>query len=157
MSAYGVLFDVATQQLDAQLATVDALDAKSATVFSVGSTLAAVVPALLPLGKDGFELKSWPFAFLVAAGVAYAITLGIFLWEYRPGLWRVGPDIERLKPIMQWGEEYARRWAADAYVLSVERTRHAMDKKGRRLTWLIWAFAVEAIFLVAAGVATFVR
>jgi len=68
--AYGVLFDVASRELDAQLGSADALDAKAATVFSVASTVAVVVPALLPLGKNGLEFKSLAFGFLTSSSMA---------------------------------------------------------------------------------------
>ena len=155
--AYGVLFDVASRELDAQLGSADALDAKAATVFSVASTVAVVVPALLPLGKNGLEFKSLAFGFLCAAGAGYVATLVLFFQAYRPGKWASGPDLERLRDVIINGEDYARRWAADAYVLSIEATRMAVRTKRRYLNGTIGAFVFEILMLVGAAVSTFAR
>jgi len=155
--AYSVFFDVAAQQLDAQLASADALDTKAATIFSVASTVAAIVPALLPLGKSGIEFRSLAFVFLVAAGVAYGLTLLLFILAYLPGKWRTGPDMERLGQIIARGEDYARYWAADAYTLAIEKTSDAVTKKQQYLNAVLVAFVVEIVLLVSAALATFAR
>jgi hypothetical protein len=155
--AYGVLFDAASQELDAQLTSADALDQKAATVFSVASTVAVVVPALLPLGKSGLEFKSWAFGFLCAGGAGYVATLVLFFLAYRPGRWASGPDLERLREVIVHGENYARRWAADAYVLSIEVTRLAVKSKRRFLNGVMAAFVFEIVMLVVAAVSTFSR
>jgi hypothetical protein len=156
-SAYGVLFDAASQELDAQLTSADALDQKAATVFSVASRVAVVVPALLPLGKSGLEFKSWAFGFLYAGGAGYAATLVLFFLAYRPGRWASGPDLERLREVIGHGEDYAHRWAADAYVLSIEVTRVAVRSKRRFLNGAMAAFVFEIVMLVVAAVSTFSR
>lgn len=155
--AYGVLLEAATQELNVQLSSVDTLDTKAATIFSVASTVAVVVPALLPLGKSGVEFESVAFGFLCLGGAAYAATLVLFFLSYRPGRWVSGPKLDRLSDIITYGEDYARRWAADAYVLAVEATRRTVNRKVRYLNLAMWAFAGEIVLLIAAAVSTFAR
>jgi hypothetical protein len=155
--AYGVLFDAATQELNVQLSSVDTLDTKAATIFSIASTVAVVVPALLPLGRKGVEYASAAFVLLCLGGLAYAATLILFFLSYRPGKWASGPRLDRLSEIITYGEDYARRWAADAYVLAIEATRKTVGKKQRYLNLAMWAFAGEIILLIAAAVSTFTR
>jgi hypothetical protein len=93
----------------------------------------------------------------VAAAVAYTLTLVLFFLEYLPGKWRAGPDMERLGAVIARGEDYARYWAADAYVLAIRKTSGAVAKKQRYLNLAIVAFVLEALLLVGAALSTFAR
>ena len=152
-----MLYDVATQKLDAQFATADAIDAKAATIFSVASTVAAIVPALLPLGRANLDFQSPAVWLLISGGIFYVGTAILFGLTYWPGEWQSGPDIEELKRICGFGEEYARRWAADAYTLSIELNAATVEKKARYLTRSMIAFTLEVVLLVAAAISTFAQ
>lgn len=156
MPAYDVLFDSTTRQVDVQLATADALAAKAATIFSIASTVAAVVPALLPLGKPVLHFDSPSVRLLILALVAYLSTFGLFLLNYWSSNWQNGPKPSELEKICaNHTSEYGRRWAADAYLLSLRLNERKLRRKAIYFGVSVITFVLEVGLLMGAAVATF--
>jgi hypothetical protein len=158
LPAYDVLAETLAQELSAQLSTADAIDAKAATVFSAASTIAAIGPALLPLARSDVRVESWTFVLLLAGIASYAVTLILFVLVYRVSTWEGGPRATALARVCEAHDsEYARRWVADAYSLSIRLNARRLDRKASYLGRTIPAFVLEVVMLAAAGVSTVVR
>lgn len=119
--------------------------------------IVAVVPALLPLGRRGIELISWPALFLALGFLGWTAVLLLFWRSYSLGKWAAGPDIDELADYAPGDEEEVRRWAALAYRLAIKANRRGLARKARFTSLTMPALVFEVAMLVAAALATFAR
>jgi len=149
-SADQVYFASAERLLDAQVATNDILDTKTAGAVGVGSTVLPLTFGLL--GLSGRTLPGATPWLLTMAVVAYVFLLMTAAWTsyirgiaYRPDLrtlWRHSQDVDGAT---------LRRWVAEEYAVSGEINRIALESKARwvgRTTLMLYA---EAILISAAA------
>jgi hypothetical protein len=158
MPAYDVMFEAASQQLAAQLATADAVAAKTATIFTLASAVSAVVPALLPIGKPSANFHSLTFGLLVAAIGAYVLTFAGFFAGYGAGTWAAGPRPDELEDVGRtYSSDEVRAWVALTYLLSIRRNDPVLRAKISWFNRIFATFVLEVGLLIAAGIATFAR
>lgn len=88
-----LLFELASSQLDQQMAAIDAIDAKVGVLFSLGSAQAALSAAFLALNPTLMRGQGLPLLVGVAAYLAIAV---ISIWVLWSRSWRAGPELKDL-------------------------------------------------------------
>lgn len=148
-----VFYEAAARFLDVQITTNIALDTKSATTLSVGSTVLPVSFGLLNLGPN--EVPSGAAILLIAAVAAYIFLLSM-VW--RASLIRAmdfRPDMNTLE---KHSEEYEgsilRRWVAREYRKSTEANTDNLENKARWVGAANLALFAESLLLSIAAILT---
>lgn len=148
------IFDKAAEHLlDAQVRTIDTLDARVATAFGVASTVLPLTIGLLNL--QGGRLSLGTKALLIAALVLYLGLTVCCFGSYRQRRVSYRPNVEELA---QFSQEYdgatLRRWVAEGRVQSIQQNRNLIDRKHRFAQLVFAALYAEAILLSLGALVT---
>lgn len=149
-----VLYEVAKEQLSAQLQTVDALDAKGATVFTFSSGILAFFGATFSLGKppqDGYPRVIF-FLLLALSLVSYVVTLYFTFKAYSIGEWSMRPDLEELDEYcQQYPSTTMHIWVAQQCQVSIAENIPKLRRKTHYLTLALGSLPFEAVTLALAS------
>ena len=153
MGTEDVYYDVMMRRLDQQLATIDTLDAKIATVFTVASAVLPVTTGLLVAEHALLDRRGVTIA-LIGAGVAYLGLLIVFGVSYRADDWSWRPNrCEFYKEVLDSENDEAsiRFWVADECRASLDTNKPHLQRKGRLIALALVLFPIEVLFLSAAA------
>jgi hypothetical protein len=152
MTAVGVFYDVASSRLDEQIGRIDALDAKTSTIYGFTA-------ALLPIFGVFFATTNPPplaTTLYIIAIVLYCGLLVATTAAYRVTDWSLRPDPCELEQHSRtYSEDVVRQWAADECVRSITANEPQLDRKSTWVTAASWLLALDALLLSLAAVATF--
>ena len=155
MPAPEVFYTVTGERLNEQFRTVEALDSKTATIFSFASAVLPVYGGLLAFSGRGLSALSW--AFLIAGVVAYAVLLGVSYKAYQVGEWSVRPNVQDLRDnSTQYDEAPMKWWVAEERTRSVTENEGKLATKAHFVTASIVLLPVEAILLTLAAVSNLI-
>jgi hypothetical protein len=152
--AIGVYYAVATNKLDTQMQSIDQLDAKAVTLFTIASVILGFFVGLISLVKlpSDQPARIADGVFLILSIAAYAILAYCLYQAYKVVDWEYGPDLKALGDKSQeYDEETIQELVADACTISHESNRVLIDKKA---DWLQCAFIALAsdIILIAVTI-----
>lgn len=145
-----IYFHFAERLLDSQVATNDALDAKSGAAVGVGSTILPLTFGLLSIsGRTLPGLTQWS---LVAAVAVYIILLGAAARTSHIRGIQFRPNIHRLWENSQtFDGKVLRRWVAEEYAASCEVNQLVLAYKARWVGRVVAILYLEGMLISAAA------
>jgi hypothetical protein len=152
-----LVLELARDKLQYQLSFADALDAKLATLFAVGSTLIGLLAAVLALGSiSNAEAE----AALLSISIALYGLLTVLWWLVgRPKRFSFGPQIDDSEKgkgarstAEELGEEAFARVLIQDYLSYCQMNESTMDRKDCGVQVAFVLVALETGCLAAAGV-----
>ncbi len=157
MPATNVYYEMTTKHLDTQLAQVDSLDAKVATLFAASSAILAIFAGLLSLSAlpASNAVKVTVFVVLGLACLVYILLLIFLFLAYQVGTWDMRPHIDDLQAnCAEYDEQQLQEWVADECARSLKHNAPLLDRKADFVNRALTIFPVEALLLVVAGAIT---
>jgi len=153
-AAVTVFLDAATKRLDIQFNTHVALDNKLGNVLSVGSAILPITFGLLGLSNTDVPIAA--AIFLIGAGIAYGVLLGLsWVVVRRTANLAAGAQIGVLRAHLESGEytgEGLRQWVANEYEGSIRENEEILFRKARYVGSASYALYLESALLSLAGV-----
>ena len=145
-----VFYDIAMRRLTEQIQRADAIDAKTAAVFSVGSVILPVSAAIMVVQNRGL---SWVSLFLFAIGAFAYIGLLVFSFlAYRDNEWDFRPDPPTLQQNSETHTNEAMRiWVARECVVSITYNEPLLRQKVQYLSLAVVCLPAEAVALMLAA------
>ena len=153
-SAERLYFEVARARVGEQLANIESINAKAATMFTIGSTVLPITASLLSIERATVldDLTS-RWALGVGCGF-YLLLVAAFVLSYRLGGWQTRPQLAQWRDVtVGRTEEEMQRWLGDAYVEAYLSNESQVRRKAALLSVVLWMLAGEAFALTVAVVA----
>lgn len=150
-----LLYETTTDKLDAQLATIDALDTKIAQVFTLASALAAAL-----LGSAALLNKPVQWYVLLLAGLAllaFVVTLFFLRAGYTTKKWDSGPDLTALQKNCEDPKYYhhptvMKEWIADECIRAYTHNKQPLNDKAYALDAALFFVSLQALLLGCAAI-----
>jgi len=96
-------FTITMNKLEDQFHAIELIDARSSTLFTIGSTILPVTAGLLTTGNGDFRTSIVATIALFLSFVCYLLLTTFFVWSYRINEWDSRPNL------IQWSEVSANR------------------------------------------------
>jgi hypothetical protein len=143
-------YDVTARRLDEQIARSNALDAKTATVFSFAAAILPIFGALLALTRAD-RPHSTQVLYLVAIGV-YVVLLFFVYRAYQVTKFSLRPDLDTFKTHSgAYPDRTMRAWVANECILSIAANEPQLQIKTWRIAWALRLLALDAFLLALAA------
>ena len=146
-----VMYDIAKDRFDRQLGAVDAMDAKLAAFFGIGSAILGITAAIYAIRPDAFRAGGWIVVGL--ALIAYGVLTIVSLHGIKPRNWDIGPDMEDIfHDHVNFGKADVKWRVAFTMLRLHDRNQATYADKAWVATWCPILLVVMAALLVAASV-----
>ncbi len=143
--------DAALARLTMQLDQVDSIDAKGATIFTIGSTVLPITASLLT-GDQGLVANCVGSQIALAVGaICYVLLVGFSVLAYRLADWDVRPELGQWRDLTaEYAPQELHRWLGDAYFEAYVSNAPQVDRKVLLVGRALLCLAIEAVALTTA-------
>jgi hypothetical protein len=146
-----VMYDLARNRFDSQLAAVESLDAKLAAFFGVGSALLGIVAAIYAIKPAAFAAGGW--LVLALAMIVYVALAAACLAGMAPRVWDVGPAMEAIYNDHKNFSPTEIKWRASGTLLRLANQNKVLyDQKAGKASLSPILLAVLGGLVVASAV-----
>jgi len=148
-----LLYDLAVRRLEEQFRMIDALDLKTATIFTFSSVILPVAAAITVV-----DPKRINFVFIVAGGAAilvYGVLIFFLFRAYRIGTWDWRPNLSTLVQYVDDANvtrETLAEWIGTECQTSIAANFGRIKQKTEHFDMAICLFPFEAALLTLAAI-----
>jgi hypothetical protein len=144
-------YQVAMMKLESQSSKINAIDSRSTSYFTIGSTILPIVAGFLV--SDISKIANFSAVkYALIAGFACYILLAIFyVWSFLYTGWDSRPEVEQWKKVTtEFAVQDLQRWLGDACVEAYGVNEPAIERKAGKSAWALWCLAGEVVSLSTA-------
>ncbi|MDQ3411497.1 MAG: hypothetical protein M3509_05205 [Chloroflexota bacterium] len=142
--------------LDAQFHDIEVIDARSSTLFTIGSTILPVTAGLLTRSNGGQGVSTLATIALFLGFILYLLLAMFFVWSYRISKWDSRPDLTQWREVtVNRTTDELHRWLGDAYAEAYSNNEPILERKAGKVGAAVWCLAGEAACLTVAVIAPF--
>lgn len=160
VARFSFYHDVARSRLSAQDQYNAAIDNKSTSFFTIGSTILPIVGGFLATDNGAVVDSALSKFGLVVGSVSYLILAACYLLSFRQSKWANSPDMLQLKDLFDTENpqklEDIQKALGDSYVEAYLFNEPRIEKKAKRSAFAMWSLGAEVIGLGIAVLAPFV-
>lgn len=154
VSAVGTFYDVAMRRLDAQMQTIDSVDAKATTAYAASGGILAFYGVLLTLASTPTDtgLKVLFLTFLSFAGIIFLGLMYSLYQTYQVRNWSVRPDMSVMQVnVNNADNDSVQYWVATECMASLEHNESLLDRKTVHLSRALVGITLEIVCLCGVG------